>query len=57
MLAVVIVCGRSKPRQRRRRAFAAEVICLTESGMISVRRRGRDYKQRGSDGRHAAFGC
>ena len=42
MLAVVIVCGRSKPRQRRRRAFAAEVICLSESGMISVRRRGRD---------------
>ena len=42
MLAVVTVCGRSKPRQRRRRAFAAEVICLSESGMISVRRRGRD---------------
>ena len=42
MLAVVIVCGRSKPRHRRRRAFAAEVICLSESGMISVRRRGRD---------------
>ena len=39
--SVSTVCGRSRPRQRRR-AFAAEVICLSESGMISVRRRGRD---------------